>query len=182
MVVSNGKKATRLEAEIYQEMHDLVNITDQTKITNALNVILIKLLAIVKSYKGSGVKDVKEGEKSYKIFVGIKNSIMKGNAKFRETTILDEDGWDLTDTNSGITIPVLPSYFTSQVSLFNQQQGRVINSKLSNLMSDVLSWLMDKELFNYDREVEGTGYTSYMSNGGNRDSPLRRREDEDNEF
>lgn len=44
-------------------------------------------------------------------------------------------------------------------------------------MSDVLSWLMDKELFNYDREVEGTGYTSYMGTGSNQ-SPLRNRYEE----
>jgi hypothetical protein len=148
--------ATPFEIEIYAEMHNLINYSDHTKVQNALNMILVKLLSVVYSINANVSKQ----------FMDEKSRYMKANIRFEPTTVLDKKGWNIKDSDAGIELPATPEIMDMQIRLFEQLQARKINSNLTNLMIRILAWLIENKIFRYNALREGDLYSSLV-NGGN---------------
>lgn len=133
-------------------MHNLINYSDQTKVQNALNVILVKLLSVVYSV------DPKVAEK----FMDEKSRYMKANMRFEPTTVLKQNGWNIKDVDAGIELPATRDTLVLQTTLFTQLQSRKINSNLTNLMIRILAWLMAKRIFTYNSERTGKLYMNLI--------------------
>ena len=153
---TENKKATEFEIEIYAELHNLINISDEFRATKANIVILTKLCSVVKKKDALKAKE----------FTEQMTRITAPNLRVNQTIVLDELGYEFVDKKRGIEIPSTQTNYNSSYKLFLQLQHRIINTELSVLIVDVLNFLMENGLFTYDAEREGELYRQLMTGRG----------------
>ena len=145
--------ATDFELEIYAEMHNIINITDEFRASKANTIIITKLNALIKKI---------DSDTSDRFTMRLKNATSP-NTVFIPTNILGRKGWEIKDSRGGLVIPATPDTMDSASKLFLQLQYRKINTELSIIITDMIYYLMTQGIFNYDATRDGNLYKTLLT-------------------
>lgn len=156
-----SEKATPFEIEIFAEMHNIINVSDEVKATKANIIILTKLISVVKSLE----------TKDADIFVNRLRKATDPNIQITPTKILGSPGWELKDLRGGLSIPSTPQSFETAMHMFLQLQHRKINTELNIIIMDVLHFLMEHGIFHYNAERDGDLYRDLLTGTQRSDYP-----------